>query len=1098
MLDKGSISLIDKLGLFNADWYINKYPDVAITGLSSFDHFIKYGFYIGRDPGPNFNSEYYLSQNPDVKNSGIHPLIHYIKHGINEGRSPKQVEIKLSDCAIRIDIVLPVYNALSDVKNCVLSLKDKQDGYAVRVIIVNDGSEEETTNWLREFCSNNSLFELHEHSVNKGYTQAVNTGLRASNAPYVITQNSDTIVTNGWLRGLVRCINSSVRIGIAGPLSNAASWQNVPNLYDENRHFAVNSIPLNMTPDEMAAIVSQASKRTYPKLPFVNGFCFMIKREVIDRIGIMDEKNFPIGYGEENDFCIRAADAGYELAIADDTYVYHAKSKSFGHSRRALLSKQGTEALNKKHGAEKFRSLVKLVQNTEALDRVRNNISEKLLENSDFANQTSTGMMSMRILFLLPVKGGSGGAHSVVQEVTEMIRMGIDAKVAVRDNDLENLRSLYSDINISKELFIGFNNDNIVSLSSEYDIVVATIFNSVSVLKKIIDINPHILPAYYAQDYEPMFFPKDSENWHIARDSYSLIPNAITFAKTQWIADKIQQEHDVKVHKVAPSIDHETYKPYNKINDGRIHISAMIRPQTPRRGAERTMRLFSRLNKIHNDKIKFHIFGCESDDERFKALIQDFPFVNNGILNRPAVSALLAKSDIFVDLSDYQAFGRTALEAMACGATAMVPIHGGTDEYAQNNINAIVVDSFDEEECFNKLDALLKDNVKIKEMQSRGLLTAANYSVHKAAISELYLFNKELAKHRIKFPKQVKPTLILMPERRADGLPTHSGYVRVILPCKHHTVQRKWQVIELKDYNLPKTELASSIIIQRLAENLTITELTSWLIEWRASGGKLIYEVDDNLLDSNKLIQQGYQGNVDSLTEKVRWLAKNADEVIVSTKELVNIFATFNPRVHLVPNRLDEELWRIGKPRLTGKGVFQKEEGDPIRVGLISSPTCTLNLTSVADAVKRIENEFGEQVEFEVIGAFQNAKPLFGKRVGLPKNNDYPRFVNWLQRRVHWDIGIIPSINDELSQNDCMLKFIEYTALRLPVIVSNTNGFLSICKQDHTALLVNDNADSWYEALKKLIQDNQLRTRLVANAYEDLQINHIIDGMPLI
>ncbi len=383
-------------------------------------------------------------------------------------------------------------------------------------------------------------------------------------------------------------------------------------------------------------------------------------------------------------------------------------------------------------------------------------------------------------------------------------------------------------------------------------------------------------------------------------------------------------------------------------------------------------------------------------------------------------------------------------------------------------------------------------------MQARGLLTAANYSVHKAAITELYLFDKELTKHRVKFPKKAKPKLILMPERRTDGLPTHSGYARVMLPCKHHTVQREWQVIELKDYKLPTPEPASTIIIQRLAAHLTITELTSWLTQWRASGGKLIYEIDDNLLDSNILIQQGYKDNFDSLIEKVRWLAKNADKVIVSTQELVNVFATFNASVHLAPNKLDEELWRIGKPRLTGKGVFQKVEGDPIRIGLISSPVRTMNLTNIMDAVKRIENEFGEQVEFEVIGAFQNTKPLFGQRVGLPKNNDYPRLANWLQRRVHWDIGIIPSLDDELTHNEAILKFIEYTALRLPVIVSNTNGFSNICKQNQTALLVNNSADAWYGAIKKLIQDNELRTRLAANAYEELQLHHIIDGMPLI
>lgn len=1098
MLEREHINLIQESGLFNSDWYINEYPDVAITGLPPLEHFVKYGFYFGRNPGPGFDNDFYLEQNPDVKNAGIHPLIHYIKYGIDEGRTPLQISLSSIDFTIRIDIIIPVYNALNDVKKCLASLRDKQDGFDVRILVINDGSGEETTQWLRAFCEENDKFELYEHPVNRGYTQAVNTGLRASNAPYVITQNSDTIATNGWLRGLIRCINSSHNIGIAGPLSNAASWQNVPSLYDENRQFAINDIPNNLSPDEMAAIVAKASKKYYPRLPFVNGFCFMIKREVIDKIGFMDEENFPIGYGEENDYCIRAADAGYELAIADDTYVFHAKSKSFGHSRRTKLSKQGSENLNKKHGADKFKSLVEKIKDTKSLDRVRHHITDLLSEKQSPDVRNQTGMMSMRILFLLPVKGGSGGAHSVVQEVTEMIRLGIDAKIAVRENDLSSLRELYKDINCSDRLFIGFNNDNIVKLSESYDVVVATIFNSVRLLQKIVDINPHILPAYYAQDYEPMFFPRHSENWQVACDSYSLIPNSLVFAKTHWIADKIQHEHGIKVHKVSPSIDHENYKPTIKFDDGLIHISAMIRPQTPRRGAERTMRLFSRLAKSHPGEIAFDIFGCESDDERFKSLIQDFHFNNSGVLSRPEVSALLAKSDIFVDLSDYQAFGRTALEAMACGATAMVPIHGGTDEYAQNDINALVVDSFDEELCFTKLDALLQDVNNLKAMQARSLLTAANYSVHQAVITELCLFDDALAKHRAKHPKIVKPVLMLMPERRADGFPTESGYVRVMLPCRHPSVQRNWQIVELTDEKLPEPNGASTIIIQRMAGQLTIAELLTWLTQWRAAGGKLIYEIDDNLVDAELLIQKGYEGNSEFLAEKIRWLVKNADDVIVSTPELVSALSKYNSRVHFVPNRLDKELWRIGQPKLAGKGIYQRKDGDPIRIGFIGSPTCVDDLSIVDAAIKKIENEFGDQVEIEVIGTFQNIKPLFGKRVGLPKANDYPSFVNWLHRRVHWDIGIIPLKYDKYNESKTHQKFLEYTALRLPIIVSNVDSCSKIFNESKSALLVDNNTDAWYFTIKKLITDDVLRTQLVSKAYEELKLNHIIDGMPVL
>ncbi|CAM6304056.1 Glycosyltransferase [Leclercia adecarboxylata] len=1087
MLEQEHINLIQESGLFNSDWYKDQYPDVAITGLSPLEHFVKYGFYLGRNPGPNFNNEFYLSQNPDVKKAAAHPLIHYIKYGIDEGRTPLQFTLSATDCAIRIDIIVPVYNALNDVKQCLKSLKDKKDGYDVRAIVVNDGSDEETTLWLREFCAENNDFELHEHPSNRGYTQAVNTGLRVSNAPYVITQNSDTIATNGWLRGLIRCINSSHKIGIAGPLSNAASWQNVPDLYDENRHFAINEIPNNLSPDEMAAVVAKASKKYYPRLPFVNGFCFMIKREVIDKIGFMDEENFPIGYGEENDFCIRAADAGYELAIADDTYVFHAKSKSFGHSRRSKLSKQGTENLNKKHGSDKFKSLVEKIKDTKSLDRVRRHIVDLLLEKKSSSIRNQTGMMSMKVLFLLPVKGGSGGAHSVVQEVTEMIRLGIDAKIAVRENDLAALKELYQDVFCINEIFVGFNSDNIVKVSEDYDVVVATIFNSVHLLQKIIDINPHILPAYYAQDYEPMFFPKNSENWQIACDSYSLIPNALVFAKTHWIADKIQHEHGIKVHKVSPSIDHETYKPALRKDDGLIHISAMIRPQTPRRGAERTMRLFSRLAKSNPGRLAFDIFGCESDDERFKSLIRDFDFNNSGILNRPAVSALLAKSDIFVDLSDYQAFGRTALEAMACGATAMVPIHGGTDEYAQNDINALVVDSFDEELCFMKLDALVKDVNNMKAMQSRSLMTAANYSVHQAAITELCLFNDALSKHRAENPKKNKPTLFIMPEKRSDGIPSESGYMRIILPYAHTTVLRNWKLVEIKDNNLPEPIASSTLVIQRFAGELTISQLEAWLIRWRAAGGKLIYDIDENLLDENVVNTLDIKHETASVIDKVLWLAKNADKVIVSSCELENIFNKYNQYIYLSPTRLDKEIWRIGKPRLTGKGVFQKNPHGPVRIGYIGKPHNIHELSIITDAMIEIQKKYGDKIEIEVIGCAQTTKPLFGKRVGLPKRNDYPHFVDWLHRRVNWDIGLIPLTKE--SKEDPIIKMFEYSALGLTTVISNVETYSNLHQYSDGVIIVNNETSAWTNALSKLIDDELLRNKINNNTYRYLTDN---------
>jgi GT2 family glycosyltransferase len=100
----------------------------------------------------------------------------------------------------------------------------------------------------------------------------------------------------------------------------------------------------------MAEAVYQLSDKSFPRVPFINGFCFAIKREVIDKIGYLDEIAFPRGYGEENDYCLRTLKAGMQLAVADQCYIFHAKSKSYNHQRRAELSKLGGQALQAKHG----------------------------------------------------------------------------------------------------------------------------------------------------------------------------------------------------------------------------------------------------------------------------------------------------------------------------------------------------------------------------------------------------------------------------------------------------------------------------------------------------------------------------------------------------------------------------------------------------------------------------------------------------------------------------------------------------------------------------------------------------------------------------
>ena len=202
-----------------------------------------------------------------------------------------------------VDIIICVHNALSDAERCLKSVLQFSD-HPYSLILVDDGSDAPTKDFLTRFAEQNDC-DLLRNEVARGYTLAANQGLRRSSADFVILLNSDTIVSRGWLNRLIACAESNPKIGLVGPLSNAASWQSIPEIIDFG-DWAENPLPLNISIADMADWVAEKSWRLYPPMTFLNGFCMLIRREVIDEIGYFDEENFGVGYGEENDYCLRA------------------------------------------------------------------------------------------------------------------------------------------------------------------------------------------------------------------------------------------------------------------------------------------------------------------------------------------------------------------------------------------------------------------------------------------------------------------------------------------------------------------------------------------------------------------------------------------------------------------------------------------------------------------------------------------------------------------------------------------------------------------------------------------------------------------------
>ncbi len=221
-----------------------------------------------------------------------------------------------------LTVVVPVFNAPDDLRHCLQSLEETLPAGA-EVLLIDDASTDPAVNELFETWRQRRLpgWRFLANETNLGFVGAANRGLRET-AGDVVLLNSDTIVTPGWFESLRRCLAADAGIATATPWSNNGEIVSLPEFCGVN--------PAPPDPAAVARAVATAGAPGYPEIPTAVGFCMAISRAAIERLGFFDEETFGRGYGEENDFCWRAAQAGMRNVLCDDAYVVHSGGASFG------------------------------------------------------------------------------------------------------------------------------------------------------------------------------------------------------------------------------------------------------------------------------------------------------------------------------------------------------------------------------------------------------------------------------------------------------------------------------------------------------------------------------------------------------------------------------------------------------------------------------------------------------------------------------------------------------------------------------------------------------------------------------------------------
>ncbi|WP_290890424.1 glycosyltransferase [Arenimonas sp.] len=218
-------------------------------------------------------------------------------------------------------VVVPIHNALEALDACLASL-DRTLPPGSPVLLADDASSDPRIEPMaRGWCERSALAARYvRRERNLGFPANCNAAFAETGDADVVLLNSDTVATPGWRDQLVRCAASDPRIATITPWSNNAEICSWPRFCEDN--------PAPEFPDAIAEAAAGLAP-TYPDLPTAVGFCMYLRRAALRQIGDFDARTFGRGYGEENDFCLRAAAMGWRNVLCDTAYVVHHGGASF-------------------------------------------------------------------------------------------------------------------------------------------------------------------------------------------------------------------------------------------------------------------------------------------------------------------------------------------------------------------------------------------------------------------------------------------------------------------------------------------------------------------------------------------------------------------------------------------------------------------------------------------------------------------------------------------------------------------------------------------------------------------------------------------------
>jgi GT2 family glycosyltransferase/glycosyltransferase involved in cell wall biosynthesis len=581
-------------------------------------------------------------------------------------------------------IVIPSFRDAEQVATLVASIHRTVPSGLARIIVADDASGPEHVAALRAIED----IEVVEGQSNSGFAANVNRGLRAADERLdVVVLNSDMEARPGWLACLQFAASQEDDVAIVGgrllypdgriQFAGTARNLGAPEWFDHRYRFK----PADWGPAAIPGAVLA-----------VTGACMYVRREAIERIGLLDER-YPMAY-EDVDWCLRAWEAGMRVMYFPGASLYHHESQT-----------RGTEVGERERESQRV-------------------FWERWGEFFD-ARDVHAANGKLRVVYVTEGTGVGGGHRDIFEHLNRLSERGHEVALYTLGEQPD-----WFDLRVPVHSFEFY--DELVQELAQVDAIkVATWWNTAmpvwysSVLRGI--------PVYFVQDIETSYYPDDESVRHAVIDSYR--PEFRYMTISGWNRERLR-ELGLDAELIPPGIDLECFRPRANVRRREDMVLALGRTN-PLKNLPLTVAAWRALPEPRPELCMFGIEPELATDEGMRYVVSP---------SDEEVGELFSQATVFIQTSTHEGFCLPALESMATGGAVVCTDAHGNRDFCEDSANCLMPEAA-REAVSAALARLLGDPELRERVGQAGMATAAEYAWERR-IDALERFLQEVATPR--------------------------------------------------------------------------------------------------------------------------------------------------------------------------------------------------------------------------------------------------------------------------------------------------------------------------------------------------------------